>query len=147
VVAGLSSSTTPVTLLRKWDTLRTNSSQIAIDWVLSSTAAGGPQGTVDDTVIPGNVDISQPSVEAYGLYRSTDHVALQVNGVTVGSADLPTAGLTTSNPYDLYLGVGGMFGTPADSIEAIIAIRGTIGSTELSQLGDFLRAVFMKSSP
>ncbi len=147
VVAGLSSSTTPVTLLKKSDGLRTNSSQIAIDWVLSSAAAGQLQGAVDDTVIPAAMDISQPSVEAYGLWRSTDHVELQLNGVTVGKADLPTPGLTTSNPANLYLGVGNMFSTPADSIEALIAIRGTVGSTELSQLGDFLRTVFMKSSP
>jgi hypothetical protein len=147
VVAGLSSSTTPVTLFRKSDGLRTNSNQIAIDWVLSSAAAGKPQGTVDDTVISAVVDISQPSVEAYGLYRSTDHVELRLNGSTLGSADLPAPGLTTSNPENLYLGVGSMFGTPADSIEAIIAVRGTVGSTELDQLGDFLRTVFMKSPP
>jgi hypothetical protein len=147
VVAGLSSSTTPVTLFRKTDGLRTNSRQIAIDWALSSAAVGQPQGTVDDTVISANVNISQPSVEAYGLYRSTDHVELRINGSTVGSADLPTPGLTTSNAENVYVGVGSMFGTPADSIEAMIAIRGTIGSTELDQLGDFLRTVFTTSSP
>jgi hypothetical protein len=147
VVAGLSSSTTPLSFFKKSDGARTNSLQISIDWVLSSALVGQPQGVVDDTLVPASADVSQPSVEAYTLYRSTDHLELRLNETLLGSADLPMPGLSTTNPEDLYLGVNGMFGSPADSIEAVVAIRGSIESTELTQLEVFLRTVFMQSAP
>ena len=146
VVAGLSSSTTPLSFFRKSEGSRT-SQQISLDWVLSSTVSGGPQGTVDSTLVSTSTDISQPSVEAYTLYRSTDQVELHVNGVVLGSSDLPTPGLSTTNAADLYLGVNGMVGSSVDSIEAVVAIRGSIGSTELGQLEGFMRDVFATSSP
>ncbi len=144
VVAGLSSATAPVTLLRKSDSLRTNSRQIAIDWVLSSALTGRPQGTVDDTLVSEGTDIAQPSVTEYGLYRSVDDLELHVNGAVLGTAALPSPGLTTSNAEDLYLGVGSQTGSPADSIEAVLAVRGSIGSTELTQFETFLRSVFAR---
>jgi hypothetical protein len=149
VVAGLSSSTTPLSFFRKSEGART-SQQISLDWILSSTSSavtGQPQGVVDGTTVPASTDISQPSVAAYALYRSTDQVELHVNGVVLGSSDLPTPGLSTTNAADLYLGVNGMVGSPADSIEAVVAIRGSIGSTELNQLEGFMRDVFAKSAP
>lgn len=147
VVAGLSSSTTPVTLFRKWDGARTDSRKISIDWALSSAGSGRPQGTVDDTVVPASTDVPQPSTAAYGLYRSVDHIELHLNGAVLGSNDLPTPGLTTSNPENLYLGVGSQVGNPADSLEAAIAVRGPVGADELGQLEGFLKTVFARSGP
>jgi hypothetical protein len=149
VVAGLSSSATPLSFFRKSEGART-SQQISLDWVLSSTSSavtGQPQGVVDGTTVASSTDISQPSVAAYSLYRSTDQVELHVNGVVLGSSDLPTPGLSTTNTADLYLGVNGLVGSPVDSIEAVVAIRGSIGSTELNQLEGFVRDVFATSSP
>lgn len=147
VVAGLSSSATPLSFFRKSDGARTNSQQISIDWVLSSTIAGRPQGAVDDTLVASSMDVSQPSVGAYTLYRSTDQIELHLNGAVLGSASLPMPGLSTTNPEDLYLGVNGMFGSSVDSIEAVVAIRGSIASTELNQLEGLMRDVFAKSTP
>ena len=150
VVAGLSSSTTPLSFFKKSDGARTNSQQISIDWVLSATSSsltGRPQGVVDDTTVLAATDVSQPSVGAYTLYRSTDSLELRLNETLFGSANLPMPGLSTTNPEDLYLGVNGMFGSPVDSLEAVVAIRGSIGSTELTQIEVFLRTVFMRSAP
>ncbi len=150
VVAGLSSSTTPLSFFKKSDGARTDSQQISIDWVLSATSsalAGKPQGVVDETTVLPTMDVSQPSVEAYTLYRSTDNLELRLNETVLGMGDLPMPGLSTTNPEDLYLGVSGLYGSPVDSIEAVVAIRGSIGSTELTQLEVFLRTVFMRSTP
>lgn len=145
VVAGLSSSSTPLTIARKTDGARTNSRQIAIDWgrfTGDAALTGGLQGAIDDTTIVATHDIAQPSVTAYTLYRSADHAELHSNGALFGSTDLP-AGISTTNAADVYIGVNGMFGSPADSIEAVIAIRGPIESTVLNQLELFLRDVFV----
>ena len=147
VVAGLSSNTTPLSFFRKSDGARTNSQQISIDWVLSTALTGKPQGVVDDTTDPATMDVSQPSVQAYTLYRSTDNLELRLNEAPLGTAVLPMPGLSTTNAEDLYLGVNGLFGSPVSSIEAVVAIRGSIGSTELTQLEVFLRTVFMQSAP
>jgi hypothetical protein len=147
VVAGLSSSNTPLSFFKKSDGARTNSRQISIDWVLSSALTGHPQGVVGDTTVPASTDVSQPSVEAYALYRSTDHLELHLNETLLGAADLPTPGLSTTNPEDLYLGVSGILASPVDSIEAVVAIRGSIGSTELDLLEGFMRDVFVTSAP
>jgi hypothetical protein len=150
VVAGLSSSATPLSFFRKSDGARTDSQQISIDWVVSSASSaltGRPQGVVDDTTFLATMDVSQPSVQAYTLYRSTDSLELRLNEVVLGTAELPMPGLSTTNPEELYLGVSGMFGSPVDSIEAVVAIRGSIESTELTQLEVFLRTVFTQSAP
>ena len=142
VVAGLSSSTAPVTFFRKWDGVRLNSRRISIEWVLSSATTGRPQGAVNDTPVGPDMDTTQPSVRAYTLRRTTDHLDLYINEVGLGSADLPTAGASTSNAQDVFLGVNTEFGDPADSLEAVIAIRGSIESADLNRLQVFLRTVF-----
>jgi len=147
IVSGLASSATPVKLLRKSDGARTGSRQIGIEWTLSGTVTGRPEGTLDDTAVVASMDIAQPSVAAYTLTRSTDHIELRVNEAVVGSDDLPMPGLSTSNAEDLYLGTGSTVGSAADSIEAVIAIHGSTDSTVLTQLEVFLRTVFMKSPP
>ena len=147
IVSGLSSGGTFVRLVGKSDGARTNSRQITIDWVVSAPATGRPQGNVDDTSISATTDLAQPSVATYTLYRALGHVELHANGVVVGSADLPTPDLSTSNADDLYLGVGSTAATSADSIEAVIAVRGSIGSTDLNNLEDYLRAVFGTTAP
>lgn len=150
VVAGLSSATTPLSLARKSDVARTNSRKISIDWILSSGDAaitGRPEGAVDDTLLPANSDVPHPAVADYTLYRSTDHVELHMNSTVLASADLPTPGLSTTNTADLYIGVSGTLGPPADSIEAVIAIRGAINSTLLTQLELFLNDAFVRPSP
>ncbi len=144
VVAGLSSATTPLSLAKKSDGDRTNARQISIDWVLSSALSGRPQGAVDDTQIVANADISQPSVATYALARTADHVELHLDGTVLGSADLPTPGMSTSNPDDLYIGVNGTIGRPADSIEAVIATRGPIDAMALKNLELFLNASYGK---
>lgn len=145
-VVGLSSETTPVTIARKADGARTNSRQISIDWMRMTTDAGfigGFQGSIDDTTIEATNDVPQPSVTTYTLYRSAAHAELHVNGAVFGSADLPAA-TSTTNAAPLYIGANGLFGSPADSIEAVIAVRGPIESTVLNQLELFLRDVFRK---
>jgi len=150
VVAGLSSATTPLSIARKSDGARTNSRQISIDWVLSSVDSaltGQPRGAVDDTLILASDDIPQPSVGAYTLYRSADRVELRFNSTLFGSADLPAADLSTTNASDLYIGVAGMVGPPADSIEAVLAVRGPVESTALNELETFLNTTFGKAAP
>jgi hypothetical protein len=150
VVAGLSSSTTPLSLARKSDGARTNSRRISIDWILSagdSAITGRPEGAIDDTLLPANSDIPHPAVADYTLYRSTDHVELHMNSTVLASADLPTPGLSTTNTDDLYVGVSGLAGAPADSIEAVIAVRGPIESAVLTQLELFLNDAFVRPSP
>jgi hypothetical protein len=142
VVAGLSSSTEPVSFFRQSDGARSNSRQITIDWVRSSTITGRPQGTVDDTVVASGMDTTQPAVRSYALRRATDHLQLRLNGSVLGNADLPTPGASTTSTADTYVGVANILGTPADSIEAVIAIRGATPLTDLEQLEAFLRTVF-----
>jgi hypothetical protein len=141
VVAGLSSSAAPVTFFRKWDGARENSRRISIEWAISPPAAGLPRGTVNDTPVTG-VDTPQPSVRAYGLRRATDRIELRVNEAVLAGVDLPTAGASTTNAADVFLGVGDTFGDPVDSLEAVIAIRGSIRSADLNDLQVFLRTVF-----
>jgi len=147
VVAGLASATTPYSIIEKSDGARTNSRQIAIDWILSSAATGRPHAAVDDTEILAATDVAQPSVATYTLYRSTDHVELHLNGTVLGSSDLPTPGLSTTNPDDVYIGVRSLFSSPVDSIEAVIALRGAIDATTLRQLELFLNAGFGRAAP
>ncbi len=142
VVAGLSSSSSRVSFFRKSDGLRENSRQISLEWVLSSATTGRPQGAVDDTPVATGTDIRQPSVRAYTLRRATDYLELDLNEVVLGSADLPTTGLSTSNAEDVFLGVADLSGSPADSLDAVIAIRGSISASDLNQLQVFLRTLF-----
>jgi hypothetical protein len=142
VVAGLSGSTAPVSFFRQSDGARVNSRQIAIDWVLSSALTGRPQGAVDDTLIATDTDLNQPSVGAYTLRRTTKHLELRLNGTVLGSADLPAPDVSTSNAADVFLGVAGVVGSPADSIEAVVALRGPVGTSALNELEAFLRTLF-----
>ena len=142
VVAGLSSGAIPVTFFRKWDGARENSRRISIEWVISPPSAGRPQGAVNDTPVATGMDTTQPSVRAYTLRRTIDHLDLHLNEAVIGSDDLPTAGASTSNARDIFIGVGDTFGAPADSLEAVIAIRGSIRSADLTDLQVFLRTVF-----
>ena len=100
VVGGLSSGATPVTFFRKSDGARTNSRQISIDWVLSSSAAGQPEGAVDDTVVSTDWTSRSPRSAPTPSSELTDHVELHLNGTVLGSADLPTPGASTSNAAD-----------------------------------------------
>jgi hypothetical protein len=145
VVGGLASSTARVSLFRKSDGTRTDSRQISIDWVLSSATTGRPQGTVDDTQVLSGMDTVQPAVNAYTLWRAMDHLELRLNEAVLGKADLPSPGLSTSNSEDVYLGVTNYFGSPADTLETVIAIRGTVGSSDLGVLEVFLKEVFTTS--
>ncbi len=147
VVADLSSSTTQLWFARKSDGARTNSRQVGIQWMLSSALTGRPQGAVDDTLVSANTDVAQPSTAVYALSRSAEHVELHVNGAVLGSADLPSSDISTTNSEDLYLGVGGITGSPVDSLETVIAIRGSVGSTELVQFEAFLRSAFATPAP
>ncbi len=145
VVAGLASSTTPVTFFQKSDGARLNGRRITIDWVLSSAIAGRPHGALNDTPLLTDSDLPQPSVGAYALRRATDRVELRLNEAVLGSADLPTPGLSTTNSNDVYLGVSGFNGRPADSLAAVIAIRSAIAPTDLKELQSFLRINFGSS--
>ncbi len=142
VVGGLSSGATPVSFFRKSDSARTNSRQISIDWGLSSSQMGGPEGAVNDTVLVATASLGQPAVYAYTLERANDHVELHVNGTVLSSADLPGPGASTSNAADAYVGVSNVFSRPAASIEAVIAIRGQIESSDFNGLETFLRTLF-----
>jgi hypothetical protein len=145
VVAGLSSSTARVSFFRKSDRARENSRQISIDWVLSSALTGRPQGIVNDTPIVTSSDIAQPSVGAYTLRRTSEHLEIRLNEAVLGSADLPAPGLTTTNAEDVFLGVDSFGGSPADSIAAVVAIRGPVASGDLTDLLAFLRTLFATS--
>jgi hypothetical protein len=142
VVAGLASGTTPVSFFRKSDGLRENSRQISLEWVRSASNEGQLQAAVNDTPVVATRDVRQPSVGAYALRRMTDYLELRVNEAVLGSADLPAAGMSTTNAQHVYLGVANMLGNPAESIEAVIAIRGAIDSAHLEELLAFLRASF-----
>jgi hypothetical protein len=142
VVAGLSSSTAPVTFFRKWDGARENGRGISIDWVLSSATTGRPHGAVNDTPVETGMDTTQPSVRGYALRRATNQIELYLNEVVLRTADLLTAGASTSNAKDVFLGVSDPLGDQADSLAAVIAIRGSIESADLNELQVFLRKAF-----
>lgn len=142
VVAGLTSSANPVSFFRQSDGARMNARQISLDWVLSSASTGRPQGTVNDTRVMTGMDLSVPAVRAYTLRRTTDHLEVSVNEVIVASSDLPVPGASTTSSAEAFIGVGGYFGSPVDSVQAVIAVRGPISSTELNQLQAFLRTSF-----
>ena len=143
VVAGLSSATTPVSLFRKSDSARTNSRQIAIDWVLISSSTGAPQGTVDDIVVTTTTPVPQPSIGSYAIRRTTNHLELHFNGTVFGSADLPLSGISTTNAADVFVGTGSFSGSTADSVEAVIVMRGAVESFDLNSVERFLRAAFV----
>jgi hypothetical protein len=150
VVAGPSSSVTPVTFFRKSDGAHENPREIFLDWVSSSSSTGQPRGSVNGTsVVPSGAipQFPQLSVAAYTLQRSIDHLELSRNGAVIGSRDLAPAGASTSNAADIYLGVTGFVGTPADSIAAVFAIRGSVGSSDLDQLDRFLLTLFATVDP
>jgi hypothetical protein len=147
-VAGISSAMTPTSIVRKSDGARANSRQISIDFALSGSSTALTlqlQGVINDTTIPA-VGVHQPSVAAYTLSRSADHVELHRNGTVFGSADLP-AGISTTNTASLYVGVGGPVGSSTDSLEAVIAVRGPVDSIVLNQLESFLYTVFGSAGP
>ena len=83
----------------------------------------------------------------YTLWRATDRLEIHYNGVIFGRTNLSTPGESTSNAADVYIGVTNVIGFPVDSIEAVIAIRGSIGSTHLEQLEGFLLTLFATSTP
>jgi hypothetical protein len=156
VVAGLSTSATRVSFFRKSDNSDLPASrQVSLGWAVllpqSAAGSGGePQGTVNTTtVVPnvGNPQIAQPSVGVYTFRRATDQLEIRFNGTLFGSTELPTPGVSTSNADDVYIGVTNTIGKPADSIEAVIAIRGSVGSTHLEQLESFLRTLFATAAP
>jgi hypothetical protein len=142
VAAGLSSSTAPVSFFRKSDGARTNTRQISIDWARSSSAADQLEAAVNDTVFMSAAPVRQSSVYTYTLQRTKDHLELHLNGTVVSSADLPIAGASTSNAADAYLGVTNMYGSPADSVEAVVAVRGSVGSSDLNAVEIFLETPF-----
>jgi hypothetical protein len=149
VVAGLSSSATPVGFFRKSDGARMDSRQISLDWVRTTSSDGEPQGAVNGAIVVPNAGIpqfQQPSVGAYTLQRSTDHIELHLDGTVLGSNDVP-AGASTTNASDVFVGVQSAVGSPADSIEAVLAIRGSVGSSDLNQLESFLRTLFVLGAP
>ena len=88
------------------------------------------------------MDTLQPSVGAYALYRVAGHLELHLNGTVLANTDLSDPNQSTSNSEDVYVGVNDINGLPADSIEAVIAIRGSIDSMLLNQLERFLSMAF-----
>jgi hypothetical protein len=142
VTAGLSSASAPVSFFRKSDSSRQATRQISLDWTLSSATAGRPTGSVDQTLVDTTAQLAQPSVGTYTLQRSGGHVELHFDGTVLGSADLPAADESTTNADDVYVGVAGLVGSPADSVEAVLALRGPVSSTDLAALEHFLRTVF-----
>jgi len=145
VVAGLASSTTPVSFFRKSDGARENSRQISLEWGRSASNEGQLQAAVNDSPVVATRDVPQPSVGAYSLRRMTNFLELRVNEAVLGRTDLPAAGLSTTNAQHVYLGVANMLGNPAESIAAVIAIRGSIDPADLNELLAFLRTNFAKT--
>ena len=97
---------------------------------------------VNDKSIEALLDTPQPSVAVYGVQRVVDHVELRLNGMVLNSTDLDS-GVSTTNNAGVYLGTGGLEGYVADSIAAVVAVRGPISATDLNALESFLRRNFV----
>jgi len=141
VVAGLLAKVNPITLFSKSDSVVTNSRKTVIRYYPSSPSTGTPQGFVDDTQIFSGTDTTQPSVGVYGLRRVADHVDLRLNAGVLMGADLP-AGASTTNSEDLYLGTADLETYTADSLEAVIILKGPVTDNDLNDLESYLTAVF-----
>jgi hypothetical protein len=137
VVAGLASNTDDIGLFSKSDGARGNYRRIAIRWGLSSPSTGQPVGYVDDLQLVAPYNTTQPSIGIYGVHRHGDHVELRLNGAVLISDDVP-AGSSTTNSQKIFLGTGSEVSPVADSIEAVIVVKGAISSTDLEKLEAFL---------
>lgn len=146
VVAGLAFNNQEVGLFSKSDGARPPAQrQVTLDFTLSpgSVTKGRPQALVNDKAIDALFDTPQPSIAVYGIQRVVDHVELRLNGMALNSIELDS-GVSTTNNAGVYLGTGGLEGYVADSIAAVVAVRGPISSTDLNALESFLWRNFVK---
>ena len=149
VVAGLAFNNQYVGLFTKSDGARPPAQrQVTLDFTLSpgSVTSGRPQALVNDKSIDALFDTPQPSVAVYGVQRVVDHVELRLNGMALNHTDLDS-GVSTTNNAGVYLGTGGLEGYVADSISAVVAVRGPISSTDLNALESFLWRNFVRAAP
>jgi hypothetical protein len=147
VVAGLKAQSDTITLFSKSDGVFSGSRKIQLRYFPTSPSTGVPQGFVNDTEIASDTEqeIPEPSVRVYDLRRTGDHVEVRSNGSTYVSADLP-AGTSTTNSETLYLGTGNIGTYAADTLEAVIIVRGSIASTDLDDLESYLTMLFAMGS-
>jgi len=145
MVAGLVSNNQPVILFLKSDAAPANPRQVALAFEPENGGPGVPIGVVNDvpTLISNRVP-PQPSVAVYSLRRRGDHAELRLNTEVVASADLP-AGTSTTNSEDILIG-SVPFGYVADSISAVIIVKGPAATNDLDNLESFLRT-FAVASP
>ena len=144
VVAGLVSNNKQVALFTKADGARGAQSGVTLDWKISSPTSGTPRAIVNDTEVVATIDTLQPSVGVYSVQRVVDHVDLRLNGTVLKSTDLLPPGMSTTNSAVAYLGVGSVAGFVADTLAAVVIVRGRISSMDLSDLESFLRTLFAK---
>jgi len=144
VVAGLTFNNKIVGLFSKADGAPPPAQrQVTLLFTLSpgSVTSGRSEALVNDKSIEGVLDEPQPSVAVYGVQRVVDHVELRLNGVVQNSTDLDS-GVSTTNSAGVYLGTGSLEGNVADSIAAVVAVRGSISATDLAGLESFLARNF-----
>lgn len=144
VVAGLAPKSVNVTLFSKSDAVPTGGRSVVIRYSPLSASTGVPQGIVDDTQIVSDSQVTEPSVNVYGLRRVGDHVDLRLNGGVLKGADLP-AGTSTTSSENLYLGTANLGTFSVDSIEAVIVVRGPTTNMDLDSLESFLTFFRMPS--
>jgi len=87
------------------------------------------------------MDTPQPSVAVYSVQRVGDYAELRLNGKMLVGTDLPP-GTSTTNSEGTYLGVGSLEGAPADTLRAVMVLRGTAPAADLTALESFLRTQF-----
>ena len=142
VVAGLAGSNRDVAFFNKNDGAPGSTRKVSLRFSLSSVTTGGPRGYVNDLVLTSPRNTSQPSVGVYNLRRRGDHVDLRLNGGVVIGADFMTPGSSTTNSQNVFLGTGSEVSNVADSMSAVIVVRGPISQTDLDNLESWLAMMF-----
>jgi hypothetical protein len=117
---------------------------VVLERAFSAASEGvRPQGRVNDATITAVADVAVSLANTYALRRSGAHLELRVNGVVLGSSDLSPADQSTSNAEDILLGVVSQSApTGIDTIQAVFLVRGSVGSTALEPVEQYLQQTF-----
>lgn len=142
VVAGVETSM-PSTFFAKADGDRVNPRRITLDWsIFAPTGTTRPEARVNSTTVTAGSEIVLP-VNVYAVRRTSGHVELRVNGAVWGSADLDDAQESTTNAQDIFIGVPSEDAFSVNTLQAVLALRGTFSNSDLEDIEMELRNAFL----
>jgi len=125
----------------KVDVSRVPNGQLWLRWVYSDAlGADTLQGVVNTTTLTAGQAIPADSPRLYVLRRANDTIELRTNGTSLGSVAITNPSVTTDSAADLYLGVLGLLGEDVGTMEAVVAVRGQIEDSDVSELESYLLA-------